>query len=98
MSPAEFTACNSISLASPDSPAPWACVTRRNRRATPENGRRNARPAARPARRARPSAHPPPAAPGTPRDDVRDDTLDDFRAVFATFATLGDPPAAATRP
>src|SRR5690242_1039321 len=34
MSPAEFTACSSISLARPDSPAPPACVERRTRRTT----------------------------------------------------------------
>ncbi len=53
MSPAEFTACSSISLLSPDSPAPCACVTRCRPRPAAVNGTRSARPATRPARRAR---------------------------------------------
>ncbi|WP_425475449.1 hypothetical protein [Streptomyces rimosus] len=50
MSPAEFTACNSISLPRPDSPAPCACVARRMPRPAAANGRRSARPTARHAR------------------------------------------------
>ncbi len=37
-SPAPFTACSSISLPRPDSPAPWACVAFRMPLAVPVNG------------------------------------------------------------
>ncbi|MEQ4611138.1 hypothetical protein ABMX48_34555 [Streptomyces cavourensis] len=53
-SPAPFTACSSMSLPSPDSPAPWACVALRMPRAVPVKGARRARPVARPALRSGP--------------------------------------------
>lgn len=43
MSPAELTACSSMSLPRPDSPAPSAWVARRMRRATAAGGRLRAR-------------------------------------------------------
>ncbi|CAM5584370.1 hypothetical protein SGLAM104S_08178 [Streptomyces glaucescens] len=70
-SPAPFTACSSISLPSPDSPAPCACVAFRIPRAVPVTGRCRARPTARsgppvrpvPLRRLLPLAPPVPAGP-----------------------------------
>lgn len=46
-SPAPFTACSSISLPRPDSPAPCACVALRIPRAVPVTGKCRARPTAR---------------------------------------------------
>ncbi|GAA3050104.1 hypothetical protein GCM10020000_33520 [Streptomyces olivoverticillatus] len=54
MSPAEFTACSSISLPRPDSPAPCACVAFRMPRAAPVTGLRSARPTPRAVRRSGP--------------------------------------------